>query len=82
LDSEGNMGNISKTILIEISVKTSIMENIQIVVDCNHEEIASFTYLFEEFFDVFAWSYEEILDIDQSIIKHDINVYDNARSVY
>ena len=28
IDSEGNMGNISKTLLIDISVKTGIMENI------------------------------------------------------
>ena len=26
IDSEGNMGNISKTMLIDISVKTSIVE--------------------------------------------------------
>ena len=29
IDSEGNMGNISKTLLIDISIKTGIMENIQ-----------------------------------------------------
>ena len=28
IDSEGNMGNLSKTLLIDISVKTGIMENI------------------------------------------------------
>jgi hypothetical protein len=41
LDSEGNMGNISKTLLIDISVKTGIVENIQIGANCNPEEIAA-----------------------------------------
>ena len=52
------MGNISKTMLIDISVKTGIVENIQIGAYCNTEEIACFTSLFKEFRDVFTWSYE------------------------
>ncbi len=35
LEAEGNMGNISKTLLINISNKTGIVENIQIGADCN-----------------------------------------------
>jgi len=60
LDSEGNMGNLSKTLLIDISVKIGSVENIQVGADCTPEEIASFTCLFKEFCDVFAWSYEEM----------------------
>ena len=78
---KGNMGNISNTLLIDIFVNPGIMENIQIGADCNSEEIASFTCLFKEFCDVFAWSYEEMSGIDLSIVEHDIKVYDNARSV-
>ena len=81
IDLEGNMGNLTKTILIDISVKTGIVENIHIGADCNPEEIARFTSLFKEFRDVFAWSYEEIPDIDPSIFKHEINIYDNAKPV-
>lgn len=57
LDSEGNMGNLSKTMIIDISVKTDIVENIQIGVDCNPKEIVSFTYLLKDFYNVFAWSW-------------------------
>ena len=53
IDSKGNKGNLSKTLLIDISVKTGIVENIQIGADCNPEEIACFTSLFKEFCDVF-----------------------------
>ena len=45
IDSEGNMGNISKTMIIDISVKTGIVENIQIGANFNPEEIAHFTSL-------------------------------------
>lgn len=66
------MGNISKTILIDISINIDIMENIQIGANCNLEEIASFTFLYKEFYDVFAWSYDEIPNIYSSIIEHEI----------
>lgn len=58
LEAEGNMGNISKTFLIDILVKTGIVENIQIGADCNPEEIASFTCLIKELHDVFALSFK------------------------
>jgi len=72
LDSEGNMGNISKTLLIDISVRTCIMEIIQIGANRNPEEIVSFTCPFKDFHNVFPWSYEEIHGIDPSIVKHEI----------
>ena len=75
LDSKGNMGNISKTLLIDISTTTGIIENIQVGADCNPEETASFTYLFKDFHDVFPWSYEEMHGIDHSIVKHEIKKY-------
>ena len=78
ISSEGNMGNISKKMLIDISVKTGIMENIQIRADYNPEEIVCFTSLFKEFRNVFAWSYDEIPSIDPSIFEREIKIYDNA----
>ena len=63
--------------LIDISVKTGIVENIQIGADCNPEEIACFTSLFKEFCDVFSWSYDEIPGIDPSIVEHEIKIYEN-----
>ena len=55
---EGNMGNISATILIEISIKPGIVNNIHIGDYCSPNEIKIYTALFKEFSDVFAWSYE------------------------
>lgn len=81
IDSEGNMINISKNMLIDISVKMGIVENIQIGANFNLEEIARFTSLFKEFRDVFAWSYDEIPSIDPSIFEHEIKFYGNAKPV-
>lgn len=75
------MGNISKTLLINISIKRSIMENIDIGADCNPEEIASFTYLYKEFFDVFTQSHEEMPNINPSIVLHEIKLYDDAKPI-
>jgi hypothetical protein len=57
--SEGNMGNISTTIIIYISIKEGVVENINLGANCTPEEVVSYTALFKEFCDVFAWSYEE-----------------------
>ena len=51
------------------------MENIQIGANRNPEEIASFTYPFKEFCDVFPWYYEEMHGLDPSIVKHKIKNY-------
>ena len=51
---EGNMGNISATIPINISVNPNSVENIHIDANCSPEEIAIYTALFKEFRDVFA----------------------------
>lgn len=75
------MGNLSKKLIIDISVKTCIVENIQIGADCNHQEIASFTCLFKEFRDVFSWSFEEMPGIDPLVVENEIKVYENARIV-
>ena len=69
------MGNISTTMLIDISVKAGIVENIQIGADCSPKEIACFTSLFKKFRDVFAWSYKKIPDIDPSIDEKEIKKF-------
>jgi hypothetical protein len=45
--SEGNLGNISTTIPIDISVKPGIMENIHIGASCSPDEIQTYTTLFK-----------------------------------
>jgi hypothetical protein len=56
--SKGNLGNISTTIVIDILIKEGVVENINLGVNCTPEEVVSYTSLFKEFHDVFAWSYE------------------------
>jgi hypothetical protein len=81
VSSEGNMGNITQTLAIDISVKTGVVENIHIGVTCTPEEIQLYTDLFREFRDVFAWSYEEMPGIDPSIVEHEIPTYPGAKPV-
>ena len=58
------MSKILKTITIDISVKPSIVEPIKIGAQCSPEEITLYKTLFQEFRDIFSWSYEEIPGID------------------
>ena len=52
--SEGNLWNITKTMLIDISVKPSISNYIQIGHNSSHFKVQLYTTLFKEFCDVFT----------------------------
>jgi hypothetical protein len=78
---EGNMDNISPTIMIDISQILGKIENVYIDADCSPEEIHIYTDLFKEFCDVFTWSYEEMLEIDPNIFEHEIKTYPDARPI-
>ena len=80
-DSELNLKNTSRTIPIEISVKPGIIENIHIGACCTEDEIKAYKALFQEFHDVFAWSYEEMPGIDPAIVVHEIKTYPDAKPV-
>jgi hypothetical protein len=75
------MGSISTTVTIDISIKEGVMENINLGTNCTPEEVVSYTALFKEFCDVFAWIYEEMPGIDPSIIVHEIKTYPDAKPV-
>jgi hypothetical protein len=47
--SEGNLGNITSTVVIDISIKEGVVENINLGVNCSPEEVVSYTALFKEF---------------------------------
>jgi hypothetical protein len=79
--AEGNLSNISPTIPIDISVKPGIVENVHIGTSCSPEEIVTYTALFKEFCDVFAWSYEEMPGIDPAIVVHEIKTYPRTKPV-
>ena len=64
---DGNMANISSMIPINISRNPGTIENVYIGAECSHAEILEYTELFKEFYDIFAWSYDEMLGIDPRI---------------
>ena len=63
-------------------MKPGIVEHIHIGVTCTPEEVQLYTALFRESRDVFAWSYEEMLGIDPSIVVHEIPTYPGAKPVH
>jgi hypothetical protein len=79
--AEGNMATIAETIPINISRNPGVVENVFIGADCSPEEIHIYTDLFKEFYDVFAWSYEEMPGIDPKIVEHEITTYLDAKPV-
>ena len=67
---------------IDISVKPRVFEKyIHIRVTCSLDEIEVYTSLFHDFHDIFAWSYEEMPDIDPSIVVHEIPAYPGVKPV-
>ena len=50
------MENIFVTTPINIFVNPNVVENVYIGANCSPEEISIYTALFNEFYDVFAWS--------------------------
>jgi len=75
------MDIISPTIMIDISCTPGKIENVHISADCSPEEILIYIKLFKEFWDVFAWSYEEMRGIDPCIIEHEIRTYLDAKPI-
>jgi hypothetical protein len=79
---EGNMANISPTIKIDISIKNGVVEEITIGVACTPQEITAYKSLFQEYWDIFAWSYTKMLGLDPSIIEHHINTLRDIRPIH
>lgn len=80
--SKGNLGNISKTISIDISVNIGVIEHIQIGVECSPKEIKIYTALFKELCDVFAWYYEEMTRINPQSVAHEIQTYPRSLLIW
>jgi len=81
VDSERNLSNIEETISINILTRPNIVENIHVCKSCSPLELDNYRALFREFRDIFAWSYEEMLGIDSSIVEHDIKMYPDVKLV-
>lgn len=81
VDSEKNLSNIEETIAINISIKQDVVENIHVGKSCSPSELKIYCALFCEFRDVFSWSYEEMPEIDSSIVEHEIKMYPDVKLV-
>ena len=69
------MANISPTIKMNISTNLEIVEEIMLGASCSLEEVTSYEALFQEFRDIFSWSYIEMPGLDPSIVKHHIDTW-------
>jgi hypothetical protein len=66
--------NISKTIIVGISITPIVIVNIILGGTCTHEEVDAYKALFQEFCDIFSISCVEMLNMDPHIVEHCINV--------
>jgi hypothetical protein len=69
------MANISPTVKIDISIKPGIIEEITIGAACSPEEIIAYKALFQEYRDIFSWSYTKMPGLDPSIVEHRIDTW-------
>lgn len=81
IDSKCNLSNIEETISMNILTKPNIVENIHVVKSYSALELDNYCALFREFRDIFVWFYEEMLDIDLSIVEHEIKMYPDVKPV-
>jgi hypothetical protein len=78
---EGNLSNISPTIPVDISIKLGVIKNVHIKASCSFDEVITYKSIFQEFRDVFTWSYEEMSSIEPDIVVHEINTYPDTKTV-
>jgi hypothetical protein len=78
---EGNMANISPIVKINISIKPGIIEEITIGAPWSLEEIIAYKALFQEYQDIFSWSYTKMPSLDPSIVEHLIDTWTNITSI-
>ena len=75
------MANISPTIKIDISTNSEIVEEVMLGASCSPKEIDAYIALFQEFHDIFSWSYIEMPNLDPSIMEHHINTWHDVAPI-
>jgi hypothetical protein len=75
------MANISLTIKIDIFIKNGVVEEITIGATCTPQEITTYKSLFQEYQDIFSWSYTKMPGLDPSIIEHRIDTWPDITPV-
>ena len=78
---EGNMASIFPTIQVNISMKPGIVKNNMIDASFPPKEATTYKTHFQEFRDVFTWSYTKIPRIDLSIVEHHIDTWSDVSPV-
>jgi hypothetical protein len=78
---KGNLSNISPTIPLDISINPGVVENVHIRTSCSTNEVHTYKSLFQEFCDVFTWSYKEMPGINPDIVVHEIKTYPDAKPI-
>ena len=76
------MEKISPTIKIDISTNFEIVEEIMLGLSCSPEQVDSNKALFQEFYDIFTWSYTKMLGLDSSIVGHHIDTWPDVAPIY
>ena len=66
---------------IDISAKPGTIEHVHVGKNCLADESEAYKALFKEFCDIFSWYYEEMLEIDPSIVVHEIKTYPMAKPI-
>jgi len=66
---------------LDISLKPGIVQNLHIGASFSPFEIETYKALFQEFSDVFAQMYEEMLHINPNIVVNEIKMYLDAKLV-
>ena len=75
------MANIFPTIKINISTNSKIVEEIMLGESCSPEKVTAYKALFQEFHDILAWSYTEIIGLDPSNMEHHIDTWPDVAPV-
>ena len=78
---KGNMENILPTIKINISTNSEIVEEVMLGASCSPEEVAAYKALFQEFCNIFTWSYTEMLSLDPTIVEHHFDTWPDVAPV-
>ena len=76
------MANISPTIKINISTNLEVVEEMMLGASYSPEEVTTYKALFQEFRNIFAWSYTKIPGLDPSIMEHHINTWPDVAPIH
>jgi ribonuclease HI len=77
---EESKRKLGDTISLNIGTPEST-KIIKLGTQCSDEEKVKFTKLLREFQDVFAWSYEDLLGFDPTLIQHSITIKEGIKIV-